>query len=198
MVLDKALSKYGNTKYIVAIVLLVLHDTVLKDISNFTINRTSYFYVFFILVRILRQNYEKVMPIVRKRNIVILIFIVIYVASFWIPHTSSAGKPMPYLLNQIIMPLSPCGFLWLLAIKAEKFFEGGYRIFRYFGKYSLQFYLNHMLVLLFAFYVGKAVFLQANSYYFSLVALFGTTITISYIMLQVEKKLIKLKVLFGL
>ncbi len=199
MVLDKALVGLSKFKYFVAIMLLFLHEYMLGDIELFTIDRTSYFYAFFVLGRILYQHYECLYAWTIRNKYVLVVFLLIYCVAFSLAHTIFDWDAMPVIIEKYIIPLSACGFLWVLFILCEMHAKTSMNILHYFGKYSLQYYLNHMLVLLFAFYCGKIVYSFLNSYVLSLLSIFGLTVMLCFVMLKIEQRLPqKTKILFGL
>ena len=199
MVLDKALSSLGRIKYIVAIALLLLHEFLLNDISLFTINRTSYFYVFFVLGRVMHQYYETIHSWAIRHKAVLLLVMLIYCAAFIAGHTIYEWNDMPVIVGKFIIPLSACASLWILFVYLELQKKPYLRLFHYFGKYSLQYYCNHMLILLGSFYFGKLMFSYTSSYILSLLGIFCLTLLISYIMLNIEQRLPeRMKICFGL
>lgn len=199
MVLDKALRGFGLLKYIVAIALLILHEYILGDIALFTINRTSYFYAFFVLGRIIYQHYENLYSWTVKNKFILVLFLLIFCVAFLLSHTIYDWDNTPALIGKYFVPLSACGFLWVLFVLCEAYAESSLGIFHYFGRYSLQYYLNHMLVLLVAFYCGKMVFSYSNSYIVSLLSIFCLTVLICFVMLRIEQRFPqKTSILFGL
>lgn len=199
MVLDKALSGLGKFKNFVAIVLLVMHEFVLWNITLFTINRTSYFYAFFVLGRLLYQHYENLYAWTVRNKFVLIVLLLIYCVAFTLAHTVFDWNTMPVIIEKYIIPLSACGFLWVLFVLCELQAKTSLKILHYFGKFSLQYYLNHMLVLLFAFYCGRIVYSYSNSYVLSLLSIFGLAVMLCFVMLRIEQRLPqKTKILFGL
>ena len=61
------------------------------------------------------------------------------------------------------------------------------RIFIFFGKYSLQYYLNHLLVMLGCYYVGSYFF--SISPVVSLLVIFLTAMLVSTMILWTERKM---------
>lgn len=68
----------------------------------------------------------------------------------------------------------------------------------YFGKFSLQYYLNHLVIILACFYIGSYCYRLLGSYHVSLLVVFCSAVLIAQLMLIIEKKCKKVRILFGL
>ena len=84
-----------------------------------------------------------------------------------------------------IAPLLVCCCLWVYSVAFATLFKNE-RVFSYFGVYSLQYYLNHLLIMLLCFYAGALVF--NVSPLLSLFLIYVLAVIISTIMLYIEKR----------
>lgn len=72
------------------------------------------------------------------------------------------------------------------------------KLLSFFGKYSLQYYLNHILILLACFYIGSLFFSYIPHYFITYCIIVLCTILFSSIMLYVEIKLKRVHFFLGL
>ena len=98
-----------------------------------------------------------------------------------------------WLFNSIIIPLSASVCVWILSKLCIKS-----AFLNYFGKYSLQFYTGHLIIMLPIFYLGKLFYKFVPSYLLSYFLVFIIAMLVTALMVYVERRLTKLKVLFGL
>ncbi len=100
-------------------------------------------------------------------------------------------------LQHFLYPWIAFGCLWILSISIGKA-----SLLIFFGKYSLQYYLNHLLIILVSFYGAAFIFKYVHSYWLADVFVLLFTIAISTFMLYIENLLARknkvFKLVFGL
>lgn len=109
------------------------------------------------------------------------------------------GKHNKVAIRYGYIPVS-CMYVWGLSIKISQYLPLTKKIMCFFGKYSLQYYLNQMLILIIAYYTTYYI-----SYYvgirmpvINLVICFLTAIALSSVMLFIEKQNKYLRIACGL
>lgn len=119
--------------------------------------------------------------------------LIVYAISVYYSGIDNVG-----IIQKYIVPLSGSGFVWgaasILAGSARP--QNLTKPLVYFGRYSLQYYLNHLLIMLPLYYaVG---WLRLSNPLLSLLLIFAGGVTGSWVMLQVEKRIGLLRSLSGL
>lgn len=176
----------------------------LKDILYITSWRAIYFYPFFVLGFIVKPYYEKFsFPF---GNIWLLFaLIILYFMNFLIRENK--------IIESYIIPLIGILFVLGLSVRIMEFNStrdnnnfpkiknvksvGIFKkFFKFMGKYSLQFYLNHLLIISPCYFLP--FLLNINSPLPSLFIVFFTAIILSYFMLLIEKRFIFTRMISGL
>jgi len=166
--------------------------TDIQQITIFTFGRTVYFF-FFACGILLRKWY----PWITERRwggvILTCTSLFIYVISIYPSDISGIA-----IIQKYVIPLSGSAFVW----GAASILAGSTRTqdvtkpLVHFGRYSLQYYLNHLLIMLPLYYmVGK---LQLSNPLLSLLLIFAGGVVVSWIMLRIEKQTPLLRFLCGL
>lgn len=166
--------------------------TDIRSIDIMTIGKIVYYLPFFSLGFCLKTIYPKLWVYYDRYNIFyISITLVLFTLSFVIPIK---------FVNLYARPILGIIMVWILARiisnKYRKFNDKISTLFSHFGRYSLQYYLNHMLIML-PFYklVG---FLPCISPIISLLTIFICAVITSYMMLKIEQRFKLLCILSGL
>lgn len=168
--------------------------TDIQQISIFTFGRTVYFFFFFACGILLRKWY----PWITERRwggVIILTCtsLFIYVISIYPSDISGIA-----IIQKYVIPLSGSAFVWGAAsiLAGSTRTQDVTKLLVHFGRYSLQYYLNHLLIMLPLYYmVGK---LQLSNPLLSLLLIFAGGVVVSWIMLRIEKQTPLLRFLCGL
>lgn len=111
-----------------------------------------------------------------------------------ISELANGGGILALVLYKYIMQLVGCLAVWTMSITLAKKWQMS--VLMHFGKYSLQYYLNHMLIMLGCYYFAK--FLNLPFPILSWLLIFILGVFISWCMLQIEKFLPLFRKLSGL
>lgn len=99
-----------------------------------------------------------------------------------------------FVVSRYVMPLLGCIATWHFSFIICK--KGRInKCFTFFGKYSLQFYLNHLLIMLCCYYLGAQVFYYSHT--LALFTIFLSALLFSMFMFWLEMKLKPISFLFG-
>lgn len=102
------------------------------------------------------------------------------------------------IIGKLVLPLLEISFIWITALLANYLFKRNSNVLVHFGRYSLQYYCNHVPIMAACYlFVGKLLSFTA-SYVLTYLILVAITIICSFCILEVEKKLTKFRVLFGI
>ena len=161
------------------------------------IKRLEMYYPWFLVGFLLKNIYGKVREIVSKLNTTITTLLSVVMLAVISAIYPIANNP---LFLKLIMPLGICLSIWdlslILAKNQSKVLVKIQTLFSFYGKYSLQYYLNHLLILLPCYYAGTIIYFYSQV--LSLVMIFLMAIIISTIMLFFERKIPYIKYLCGL
>lgn len=176
-------------RFPVACILFVIAGLGLVKTTQFTIDRIIYYDLFFVAGTYLRLYYGKIQSFILHRGELIIISAItlygILIYSF----------PKVFVIDEFVLPIVAVIGVWSLIYLAMN--STSFNVMKYFGKYSLQFYLNQ-LCLLPIYYIGKYAFSLLHNYQITFFVIFLIAVFVTHIMLLVENKLGKAKVLFGL
>lgn len=153
------------------------------------IKRMLYFYPWFLVGFLVKNYYGGLSEYVRGHIFVLMLFSTIVFSAITILWFVGIDFSVPY-----IAPICICTSLWVWAVWLTSLVKNE-RFFTWFGIYSLQYYLNHLLIMMGCFYVGAKVF--SISPLLALLTVFLSGIAISTIMLFVEKRFKLLRFLCG-
>ncbi len=128
---------------ILSVALCTLSD--IRDVTYFEMGRIVYFFPYFCAGMFLRRYYEMVLNW-SMRNLVILVFVLFLI------YTAAMSTQNEYLVY--IVTLSGSFLTWSVARLLSR---KDMALLKHFGKYSLQYYLNHLLIMLPCYYLAKYV-----------------------------------------
>lgn len=137
------------------------------------ITRLLKFFPFFVLGMLTRTYYQKIQTFGARH---LSIFLSIYLV---IVYCCDIQQPLWMLLGNLL----GCCAVWTASVLIGKRCKS--KLLSFFGRYSLQFYLNHLLVMLPFYYA--AAFLPVSAIFQWLFIFVGAT-AISYIMLLIEQR----------
>ena len=187
------LMKLLNGKHRIGIPILVLTVlmTLLTDVSSckiFHICNIIKFYPFFYLGYLMKLSYSNLKKYLSSLSLMVIL-IVLFILSYYY------GKQCQVVI-WYVYPVIGIMSVWCISMQINHFLPMLKTVFSHFGKYSLQYYLNHMLILLAAYYI--TYYCGVRIPVVNLLICFFATIAISYIMLIIEKQNKYLKKLCGL
>lgn len=161
-----------------------------QEIDSMVVSKTLRLFLFFVLGMDVKPFYEKLIQ--NKVFLGIGVFcMILYLFStntqFYISEN--------IVVKAYIAPLTGIVGIWTLTVLLKDR-SALTPCFKYFGKYSLQYYLNHLLIMLPCYFVAKVVDFSNPILSWVLIVLLG--LAVSWCMLQVEKKVEILRVFCGL
>lgn len=164
--------------------------TDIKDVQFFTIGRTIYYLPFFSLGLFFHQFSSAMKKYFKNvKNYILLLAVTVFIYAISVK-MEDASK----LIVLYIMPLTgsilTCGIVLLLSKYTSLSMNG----LKHFGRYSLQYYLNHLLIMLPIYYVAGMI----TPPYLQLLTIWTVAIIVSFIMLNIEKRIKWLRYLCGL
>lgn len=155
-----------------------------------TLSRYFQFLPFFCIGLFLKQKYNVIFDFLKKHPVAMYISILFSLSVFLMINLFEYNYVNTLGVEILLASLGSC-FFWLMSITLT--FNRNFPLARYavtllafFGKYSLQFYLNHLLIMLGCYY--SIYFLHIANPWIGLVVVFSLGILISYIMLLIEKQ----------
>ena len=163
------------------------------EFSILCAKRFIYYYPWFIMGVLIKERYANISQITQANYmksllcaLLILVVLILLVMT---------GISRQYVLQNYLMPVLGCVSFYLFSCSISSLVKNE-KIVTYFGIYSLQYYLNHLLIMLACYYVGALIF--AISQFAALIVIFFLAVLISTIMLWVERKMPKpIRSLFG-
>lgn len=174
--------------------ILLLVGLILEVFAIYKVNmhvpimgRIANFLLFFVLGMMVKKYYVQYLENWRSSLVYLLAVSAICYFSLVVFSQNDCIK----FVNSII----GCVFIWtssLCLVKSSK----ASLLLSYFGKQSLQFYLNHLLIMLSCYYIASFLPLSSATILWTLI--FVMAVAISWVMLLVEKRLKKIHILFGL
>lgn len=175
---------------LLAVAIICLAFSVIDIKAAGVIKRCINFIPFFILGYFVKIYYKDVLKYISNNsgNIFLVILPVLYVI---VVSVFAQLQGVSFVIEGIVGSL----FVWILSIKLTKA-EPCRKILSFFGRYSLQFYLNHLLIMLPCYYIAS--FLPFSNAILLWLLIFVMAVAISWVMLLVEKRLKKIHFLFGL
>lgn len=164
--------------------------TDIKDVQFFTIGRTVYYLPFFCLglwLRYISSAMEEYFKNIKNLGILLAVTGFIYAISV---KMEDASKLIAFYIMPLTGSILVCGIVLLL----NKYTSLSMNVLKHFGRYSLQYYLNHLLIMLPIYYVACVI----TPPYLQLLTIWITAIIVSFVMLNIEKKIKWLRYLCGL
>lgn len=182
------LIKNNTALLVVALICLALSAIDIK--ATGVVKRCINFIPFFIWGYYIKIYYKSILKCIAntRSNIYLVILPAVYVI---IVYTTRQIRGVSFVLEGIVGSL----YVWILSIKIVRA-DACSKFLSYFGHYSLQFYLNHLLIMLPCYYIVS--FLPFSCAILLWLLIFIMAVAISWVMLIVEKRLNKLHFLFGL
>lgn len=182
-----------NKMLIVIVALLFVILNVTDQVPFVILYRITRFFPFFTVGLLLKAYY----PLVCQYNILRLGVI----GGFSLALYSLAFLPnVHYYYNMLVenylVPMFGCVGFWTLSLFLSKCGMKVSSLISFFGRYSLQYYLNHLLIMLPCYYVVKFVNITSpllQWFHIFVLGVLGATI-----MLIVEKKIVVINYLCGL
>lgn len=162
------------------VISLILRNEGIKQSSTFY--RYFFFLPFFASGYFFKKFYSVIRPLVfNYYYIIMLVFAILFI----LDNILLSPKAPFFIYLQALLGIFFC---WALGcgISRVPLFVYPNRLLSYFGVYSLQFYVNHLLIMLPCFYVAS--FAKLPNPYLSLFCIFLLAIFIAWIMLLFEKK----------
>lgn len=162
--------------------------------SLFTLNRTLPLISFFVLGGWIRINYSKIL-MMSNRN---LLLIALLSCSFYvIPVVMEPFHIDSPILKKFIWPLSGSIFIWTSLVVACR--HASMKVISHFGKHSLQYYLNHLLIMLPIYYIAYYSQIKFSiSHSLTLFLIFLFAVLFSFVILIIEQRIKMLHTCFGL
>lgn len=192
-----------KTKYLafVAILSLFVYVGVWHADVELIVKRIAYYLLFFILGILLRTHYSHIYYAISRFAIWLLPVSVVAYVCLCLP-TLLSGLSNLFCVNSIsyliiyryIIPLIGCTAIWTFAILLSRIAKTSF--VEHFGKYSLQYYLNHLLIMLGCYMTLKYIHCSFPLALWLFVFLLATIV--SWCMLMVEKRYCWLRKLCGL
>jgi len=169
--------------------------TNVQDISIFTLGRSVYYLFFFVCGIIIKELYPLILLLFESpmRGGYCAILLLIYILSLMY------GKHDPtHVVEKYLLPLSGSCLTWGLSIiwSRNGYFSKFMGLLIHFGKYSLQYYLNHLLIMLPIYYM--VYFFHISYPLVSLLLIFFMAVAVSWIMLRIEMRIPVMRKLCGL
>ena len=195
--LNKLFSKYQWVLALIFTFMSVLFVT--GDID--TIQKTIYYNLFFFVGSKIGawSNYDQISRYIKSARIpmVITSLLTLFISIVLVDRYYDEGSIICIYLLHYLFPWIAFCCLWILSILIGKA-----SLLIFFGKYSLQFYLNHLLIILVSFYGAAYMYKYVHSYWLAEVFIILLTTAFSTVMLYIEKFLARknkvFKLVFGL
>lgn len=155
-----------------------------------TLSRNFLFLPFFCMGFFLKQKYKVIFDFLKKHSVETYILILFSLSVFLMINLFGHNQVNVLGVKILLACLGSC-FFWLISIaitfnQKSPIARYAIQFLTFFGKYSLQFYLNHLLIMLGCYY--SIYFLHIENPWIGLVVVFSLGILISYIMLLIEKQ----------
>lgn len=190
------LMKLLNGKQMLGIPLLlltiILSLTSIRSCKILHLGNIIIFFPYFYMGYLMRLHYVHLKNYLSFLPLTVL-FLMLAIISYYF------GKHSPVVIYYVY-PVISILFVWGISLKINHYLPRLKTILSHFGKYSLQYYLNHLLIMLVAFYVTYYIshFGGIRIPIIHLLSCFLSAIAISYAMLVVEKQSKYLRMLCGL
>lgn len=177
--------------YIGAFTLILLClFTDIRSVNIMTIGKVAYYIPFFVLGFSLKDAYSIFnIKFKHSRYFLLLLFTVFFSLSFFVTEKLLVVK-------LYFCPIMGIFLTWIIALEIADKYEGLKKLFSHFGRYSLQYYLNHLLIML-PFYKLAGFFSNMNPL-LPLLSIFICAVITSYCMLKIEQRFLFLRVMCGL
>lgn len=161
--------------------------TDVKEVSAFDLGRIIYYFPFFVLGYYFRLKYSVLSEYPKAVFVCIIFTLLLYVLSMQVYDVKIA--------QLYAVTLFGSAFTWGISVLLSKI--GSMSVLRHFGHYSLQYYLNHLLIMLPVYYAVN-VLISPNLPGLQLLSVWIIGVAISWVMLQIERRIKLLRVLCGM
>ena len=176
-----------------SLILQYFTNDMLFDPNILCVSRIIHFYPWFLGGYLIKESYIKYRSYIINRPLLFNVYMLLALVNLIVLVTFKLFRDN--YIHYYYMPLCGVFVFYIISIKILKNRRIKY-FFRYFGQYSLQYYLNHLLIVLPCYYAGALVF--KINHVFSLILIFSLSLLLSAIMLYVEKKNSLLRKLCGI
>lgn len=158
------------------------------DVLPFSISRLVQLSIFFEIGVLLRKYYDRILPYLKT-------FKCLSLSIFIFSATILSGINESFYMFHFIVPLLGCLMIWSFSIYiAER--VRTYTLLGHFGKFSLQYYLNHLVIISLVFYI--VYFLKIDCSLINMIITFAIALSLSYFLLYIEQNFKALSRLSGL
>lgn len=187
------LMKLLNGKQKIGIPLLVLTIILssfrsIRSCQTFQICNIFIFFPFFYMGYLMKLFYGDLKKYLSSLPLTVVIIVLSILVYYYGKHN--------LVIIRYIYPVISILSVWCISLQVNRFLPYLKTTFSHFGKYSLQYYLNHMLIMLVTYYISY--FSGIRIPIINLLICFFSAIVICYAMLVIERKYKYLKMLCGL
>ncbi|MBQ8225892.1 MAG: acyltransferase family protein [Bacteroidaceae bacterium] len=159
---------------------LCLSFTDFRSLNFMTLGKVAYFLPFFVLGIHIKSNYSSLLSFYQQHKaITTYISTILFALSF-----VKLGEGIGIVITQYICPLLGIIIVW---IASKEIADRSWKIrnvFVHFGHYSLQYYLNHLLIML-PFYILASKISECHPL-IPLLLIFSCAVVTSFVMLRIE------------
>lgn len=159
--------------------------TGVKDIEAFTVGRIAYYFPFFCSGMLIKHFYSSLMDNKVLAIVLLVLSVAVYVIFIGVGCTWR-------FVELYVITLSGSLLTWGLAVLLVRW---KMPLLKHFGHYSLQYYLNHLLIMLPVYYVAK---FMPISPVLQLLTIWTIATAISWLMLRVQMKFKVFRLLCGI
>ena len=174
----------GRQKYGIPVFILIimLSFTPLYKCKVLHVNRFIMFFPYVYMGYLMKSYYVDLKKYLSSWPVIVALFVLAIIIFYF-------GKHNKVAIRYGYIPVS-CLYVWGLSIKISQYLPLTKKTFSHFGKYSLQYYLNQMLIMTVAYYTTYYIshYVGIHIPVVNLVICFLTAIAICYAMLFIEKK----------
>ena len=157
--------------------------TDLRSVELMTFGKIIYYFPFFCLGIMTKQIYSPILTFYEQREYIVSICACVGFALSFFQCLGVIGN----LIDFYIQPLLGIMLVWIISIRLTKTGRWLSDLFTYFGHFSLQFYLNHLLIMLPLYYMASM--LSCFHPLILLFIIFILSVVISILMLKIEQRM---------
>lgn len=179
--------------YIAAFICIILClYTDIRLLNVMTLGKVVYYYPFFVFGMAIKRWYSQIMyGLEKNRSICVITLSLFFAIMLFVDMRFSLIGFSLY-----IIPIIGIFMVWAISKVLADYSNMVVDFFVHFGKYSLQYYLNHLLIMLPFYYIAS--FINFVHPIIPLLFIFVCAIVVSYIMLKIEKSTKVLRMFCGL
>ena len=188
MFIVQLIGRYGyNALNIIAILCISLClFTDIRTLGVMTLGKVIYYLPFFVLGITIKRWYSDILSIFKRKQFILCATTLLLFLFFLFMNIGT----------EYIVPLTGIMTVWVFSKILTEYSKKVSSFLMHFGKYSLQYYLNHLLIMLPFYYIAGQIY--QISPIFSLLLIFVGATTVSYIMLKIESRHKILRTMCGL